>query len=178
MVSAYALGYALFALVAGPLSDGRDRRGVLLAGLSEFIVTTVLRGFAQGLWTMILYRFLAGVSAARLPADLGVHPGPGAAGADRADHGLRHGGPVHRAVRGHVAGPWRTPHDGPVPGRRRRSGRRAPSPCSNVVTMDNVPGTPTGERGTDRHRRGGRACAPRSTTRTGTRSLWTRCCTP
>ncbi|GGV77021.1 hypothetical protein GCM10010512_38450 [Streptomyces thermoviolaceus subsp. thermoviolaceus] len=64
MVSAYALGYALFTLVAGPLSDGRDRRGVLLAGLSEFIVTTVLRGFAQGLWTMILYRFLAGVSAA------------------------------------------------------------------------------------------------------------------
>ncbi|CAL9423031.1 MFS transporter [Streptomyces sp. enrichment culture] len=64
MVSAYALGYALFALVAGPLSDGRDRRRVLLAGLVGFIVMTALCGFAQGLWTMILFRFLAGVSAA------------------------------------------------------------------------------------------------------------------
>ncbi|WP_251019219.1 MFS transporter [Streptomyces sp. ISL-11] len=64
MVSAYALGYALFALVAGPLSDRRDRRGVLLSGLVGFTVTTALCGFAQGFWTMILFRFLAGVSAA------------------------------------------------------------------------------------------------------------------
>ncbi|GAA0487609.1 MFS transporter [Streptomyces olivaceiscleroticus] len=64
MVSAYALGYALFALVAGPLSDGRDRRGVLLSGLVGFIVMTTLCGFAQNFWMMILFRFLAGVSAA------------------------------------------------------------------------------------------------------------------
>ncbi|MEU6064302.1 MULTISPECIES: MFS transporter [Streptomyces] len=64
MVSAYALGYALFALIAGPLSDGRDRRRVLLTGLVGFIVMTTLCGFAQGFWTMILFRFLAGVSAA------------------------------------------------------------------------------------------------------------------
>ncbi|MER5887516.1 MFS transporter [Streptomyces sp. NPDC001941] len=64
MVSAYALGYALFALIAGPLSDGRDRRTVLLTGLVGFTVTTALCGFAQGFWTMILFRFLAGVSAA------------------------------------------------------------------------------------------------------------------
>jgi predicted MFS family arabinose efflux permease len=64
MVSAYALGYAVFALIAGPLSDGRDRRRVLLTGLVGFIVTTTLCGFAQGFWTMILFRFLAGVSAA------------------------------------------------------------------------------------------------------------------
>ncbi|WP_274915252.1 MFS transporter [Streptomyces sp. WZ-12] len=64
MVSAYALGYALFALVAGPLSDGRDRRRVLLTGLVGFIVMTALCGFAQDFWTMILFRFLAGVSAA------------------------------------------------------------------------------------------------------------------
>ncbi|MEV7581223.1 MFS transporter [Streptomyces erythrochromogenes] len=64
MVSAYALGYAVFALIAGPISDGRDRRRVLLAGLTGFIVMTALCGFAQGFWTMILFRFLAGVSAA------------------------------------------------------------------------------------------------------------------
>lgn len=64
MVSAYALGYAVFALIAGPISDGRDRRRVLLTGLTGFIVMTALCGFAQGFWTMILFRFLAGVSAA------------------------------------------------------------------------------------------------------------------
>ncbi len=64
MVSAYALGYALFALIAGPLSDGRDRRRVLLTGLVGFTLMTALCGFAQGFWTMILFRFLAGVSAA------------------------------------------------------------------------------------------------------------------
>ncbi|GGX81317.1 MFS transporter [Streptomyces anandii] len=64
MVSAYALGYAVFALIAGPLSDGRDRRRVLLTGLVGFVVMTTLCGFAQGFWTMLLFRFLAGVSAA------------------------------------------------------------------------------------------------------------------
>ncbi|MEW2418010.1 MFS transporter [Streptomyces sp. NPDC046866] len=64
MVSAYALGYAVFALIAGPISDGRDRRRVLLAGLTGFIVMTALCGLAQGFWTMIFFRFLAGVSAA------------------------------------------------------------------------------------------------------------------
>ena len=33
LVSAYALGYALFALVAGPVSDRHDRRRVILSGL-------------------------------------------------------------------------------------------------------------------------------------------------
>lgn len=30
MVSAYAIGYALFALVSGPISDGRDRKKVMV----------------------------------------------------------------------------------------------------------------------------------------------------
>ncbi|MFJ8671670.1 MULTISPECIES: MFS transporter [unclassified Streptomyces] len=64
MVSAYALGFALFALVAGPLSDGRDRRSVLLLGFAGFAVSTALCGVAQGFWTMILFRVLAGMSAA------------------------------------------------------------------------------------------------------------------
>lgn len=64
MVSAYALGFALFALVAGPLSDGRDRRGVLLLGFAGFTVSTGLCAVAQGFWTMILFRLLAGMSAA------------------------------------------------------------------------------------------------------------------
>ena len=38
LVSAYALGYALFALVAGPVSDRNDRRAVLLAGVAVVAV--------------------------------------------------------------------------------------------------------------------------------------------
>lgn len=64
MVSAYALGYALFALIAGPISDGLDRRRVLLTGLAGFAVATALCGFADGFVTMLLFRFLTGVCAA------------------------------------------------------------------------------------------------------------------
>jgi MFS transporter, DHA1 family, inner membrane transport protein len=64
MVSAYALGYASLALFAGPFSDGRDRRHVLLVGLVGFVAATAACGFAWSFWSMITFRFLAGVSAA------------------------------------------------------------------------------------------------------------------
>lgn len=64
MVSAYALGYACFALISGPISDYINRRNVLLAGLITFTITTGLCGLSQGFWSMIIFRFLAGVSAA------------------------------------------------------------------------------------------------------------------
>lgn len=64
MVSAYAIGYAVFALWAGPLSDGLDRKKVLIGGLLAFSASTLLCGLAPGFWYMIVFRFLAGVSAA------------------------------------------------------------------------------------------------------------------
>ncbi|MFC0215790.1 MFS transporter [Paenibacillus chartarius] len=64
MVGSYALGYALFALIAGPLSDGWDRKKVMLFGMVCFSVSTMLCGLATGFWSMFLFRFLAGVSAA------------------------------------------------------------------------------------------------------------------
>lgn len=64
MIGAYTLGSAIFALIAGPLSDGWNRRTVLLGGLLGFSLTTILCGFADSFWTMCLLRFLAGVSAA------------------------------------------------------------------------------------------------------------------
>lgn len=64
MMGAYTLGSAVFALIAGPLSDGWDRKKVLLSGLACFAVSTCLCGFAVDFWTMILFRFMAGVSAA------------------------------------------------------------------------------------------------------------------
>lgn len=64
MIGAYTLGSAVFALIAGPLSDGWNRRTVLLSGLLGFSVSTILCGFADSFWTMCLFRLLAGVSAA------------------------------------------------------------------------------------------------------------------
>ena len=64
LVSAYALGYALFALVAGPVSDRHDRRRVILHGLVAFAVFTCACGLAWSFWSMVAARFLAGVSAA------------------------------------------------------------------------------------------------------------------
>ncbi|GGK97695.1 putative MFS-type transporter YceJ [Sphaerisporangium melleum] len=64
MVSAYALGFALFGLIVGPFSDGRDRRTVLLTGFAGFAIATALCGVAQNFWMMIAFRLLAGVFAA------------------------------------------------------------------------------------------------------------------
>lgn len=64
MVGSYALGYAIFALIAGPLSDGWDRKKVMLSGMVCFSVSTMLCGFATGFWSMFFFRILAGVSAA------------------------------------------------------------------------------------------------------------------
>ncbi|PLT48023.1 transport protein [Paenibacillus pasadenensis] len=64
MLGAYTLSSALFALIAGPLSDGWNRRTVLLCGLTGFAVSTALCGLAEDFWSMCLFRFLAGASAA------------------------------------------------------------------------------------------------------------------
>ncbi|UUZ97677.1 MFS transporter [Paenibacillus sp. P25] len=64
MIGAYTLGASLFALIAGPLSDGWNRKKVMLFGMTAFAVSTSLCGLAADFWSMCLFRFLAGVSAA------------------------------------------------------------------------------------------------------------------
>ncbi|MGG1690534.1 MFS transporter [Heyndrickxia ginsengihumi] len=64
MVSAYALGYATFALIAGPISDYLDRKKVMIFGMIGFAISTFLCGLAPNFWTMMLFRLLAGISAA------------------------------------------------------------------------------------------------------------------
>lgn len=64
LVSAYAIGYAVFALIAGPLSDRLNRKKVMIWGLLAFSASTLLCGLASTFWYMLLFRFLAGVSAA------------------------------------------------------------------------------------------------------------------
>ncbi|HDR4723797.1 MFS transporter [Bacillus cereus group sp. Sample62] len=64
MVSSYALGYAGFALIAGPISDGINRKKVMVIGMSFFALSTFLCGMAPSFLWMLTFRFLAGVSAA------------------------------------------------------------------------------------------------------------------
>ena len=64
MVSAYAIGYCLTALVAGPLSDRLDRRRVLLAGMAAFCATTAATGLAWSFASMLALRLATGVAAA------------------------------------------------------------------------------------------------------------------
>lgn len=63
MVSAYAIGYACFALISGPIADGHDRKQVMLWGLFAFAGSTFLCGWATSFSWMLIFRFLAGVSA-------------------------------------------------------------------------------------------------------------------
>lgn len=64
LVSSYAFGYALSALVAGPISDRLNRRSVLLAGLVGFTVFSGACGLTWDFWSLFTARMLAGVSAA------------------------------------------------------------------------------------------------------------------
>ncbi|AYD89422.1 MFS transporter [Actinomyces lilanjuaniae] len=64
LVSAYALGYALFALIAGPVSDRLDRRKVLLSGLIGFTLLTAACGGAWDFWSLFTARLLTGIAAA------------------------------------------------------------------------------------------------------------------
>lgn len=63
MVSAYAIGYAVFALISGPISDGRDRKKVMTYGLAAFSISTFLCGFATSFPLMLFFRLFAGISA-------------------------------------------------------------------------------------------------------------------
>lgn len=64
MVSSYALGYAGFALIAGPISDGLNRKKLMVIGMSFFALSTFFCGMAPSFLWMLAFRFLAGVSAA------------------------------------------------------------------------------------------------------------------
>ena len=64
LVSAYAIGYIVSALIAGPISDRVDRRRMLIAGMTAFTVATAACGLAWGYWPMIALRAVAGATAA------------------------------------------------------------------------------------------------------------------
>ena len=63
-ITAAFMGLAVGQLIAGPLSDQRGRRSVLLTGLILFSAATFLSALAPSIGLLIVIRFLAGVCAA------------------------------------------------------------------------------------------------------------------
>lgn len=64
IVSAYAIGYMLSALLIGPISDRHDRKKILVGGLVVFTVATASCGLANTFARMLITRFVAGIAAA------------------------------------------------------------------------------------------------------------------
>lgn len=64
LVTAYALAYAVAALVFGPLSDRVGRRKMILWGTFAFGLFSLLCGVAWNFWTLFLFRALSGFAAA------------------------------------------------------------------------------------------------------------------
>ena len=54
ITSAYAIGYVIAALLAGPISDNRDKKKVLVGGFLGFALATFLCGFAFTFPLMLL----------------------------------------------------------------------------------------------------------------------------
>jgi len=66
-LSSYLLGFALFHLLCGPLSDRFGRRPVLAAGMSIYIIASLACAWANSIEQLIIYRFLQAIGACCAP---------------------------------------------------------------------------------------------------------------
>ncbi len=66
-LSSYLLGFALFHLVCGPLSDRFGRKPVLLVGLGLYVVMSAACAMAQTIEELILFRFVQAMGACCAP---------------------------------------------------------------------------------------------------------------
>mgnify|MGYP000053016374 CR=1 FL=1 len=66
-LSSYLLGFALFHLVCGPLSDRYGRKSVLLAGLALYVVMSIFCALADTIEELILFRFFQAMGACCAP---------------------------------------------------------------------------------------------------------------
>lgn len=66
-LSSYLLGFSLFHLVCGPLSDRYGRKSVLIAGLSLYVVMSALCAMAQTIEQLIVFRFFQAMGACCAP---------------------------------------------------------------------------------------------------------------
>ena len=63
VISVYLLAYALMSLVHGALSDALGRKVVIIGGLVVFIAASVGCALSTDMGTLLLFRFLQGLSA-------------------------------------------------------------------------------------------------------------------
>jgi MFS transporter, DHA1 family, multidrug resistance protein len=66
-LSSYLLGFALFHLVCGPLSDRFGRKPVLLGGLALYVVMSVACALAASIEQLIVFRFFQAMGACCAP---------------------------------------------------------------------------------------------------------------
>jgi DHA1 family bicyclomycin/chloramphenicol resistance-like MFS transporter len=66
-LSSYLLGFALFHLVCGPLSDRYGRKPVLLGGLGVYVVMSMACAMASSIEQLIIFRFLQAIGACCAP---------------------------------------------------------------------------------------------------------------
>ena len=64
LISAYAIGDAVTALIAGPLSDGRGRKKIMIGGLAFFAIGTLACGLSTNFVEMLIFEFVSGVASA------------------------------------------------------------------------------------------------------------------
>ncbi|MBU8917575.1 MFS transporter [Bacillus sp. FJAT-29953] len=64
MISSYALTYAVFSLLFGPISDKWNRKKVMMYGLVGYAMAIFLCGFSSSWLEIILYQAIAGLFAA------------------------------------------------------------------------------------------------------------------
>lgn len=66
VVSGYAISLAIFALVAGPISDRVGRRRIILAGTGIMTGALAMHWFADDFWSLVGIRILAGAAGGAL----------------------------------------------------------------------------------------------------------------
>ena len=66
-LSSYLLGFSLFHLVCGPLSDRFGRKPILAGGLVLYIIMSLLCASAQSIEELIIYRFIQAMGACCAP---------------------------------------------------------------------------------------------------------------
>lgn len=63
LVTAYSIGYAIFAFIFGPASDKIGRKTLLLGGLFSFSIFSILCGFSNNFKLLFAFRVLSGIAA-------------------------------------------------------------------------------------------------------------------
>ena len=66
-LSSYLLGFAIFHLVCGPLSDRFGRKPILIGGLAIYVVMSVFCALSETIEELILFRFLQAMGACCAP---------------------------------------------------------------------------------------------------------------